>query len=463
MKYIFSLFFCALMFISNAQPGYQIRIKTENIQSDSLFIKSYNVKDKKFTNFLVLKFANDITIKDKTPLDAGIYIIETDSAILSEFLISDAKNQKFTISISEDDVNVEGSKENSANRTYMKQMMEFNQRLRALNLEFQQMQQELPNSMMQVYVDSFMVKLALINNEKKIYQEKMILENKGTLLATIIQCSIEVPMPPQEYYRDQIKLLTYLSEHHFDSFTWDDERLLNTPVLYQHFKDFAQQIFPLDSKTTIPIVLKTLNESKKNRKLYYAFFDFIEHEFGSVKSLYRDELLYIAMLKDILSTTDLEETRQPRYEYELGLINKNHPGDQAIDFKILLSDGDTTSLYAIEAEILILYFQNPDCPTCKEFREKMKNMEVLYHAVNSGKVKVLTLYFEDKEDLWRNYLEKSAFKNWMHGWNYDLQISEKHLYDVRIIPTIMVLDKNKKIVEKDIFPNDLEEWIRKNL
>jgi len=462
MPRLFTIFFSICIFSANAQTGYQIRIKTENIQADSLFIKSYHVKSKKFTNFLSLKFENDLTIKDKMPLDAGIYIIEADSIVLSEFLISDSKNQKFTISILKDDIKVEGSKENSANRAYMKQMVVFNSQLKELNAEFQQIQQkELPHSMMQVYIDTFLIKLDQNNIEKKNYQEKVINENKGLLLATIIQSSIDVSPPPQEYYRDRVKLFTYLAEHHFDSFLWEDERLLNTPVFYNKLKTFAQQLLPLNSKITIPIVLKVLNESKKTRNLYYAFFDFLEQELGSIKSPYRDELLYIAMLKDILSTSDIEETRELRYVYELNLITKNQPGEQAIDFNILMDNGDTTTLYAIDAEILILYFQNPDCPACGEFREKMKNMEVLYHLLNSGKVKIITIYFEKNEELWRNYLHKGAFKTWMHGWNYDLRISEEHLYDVRNIPTIMILDKNKKVIEKDIFPNELEEWLKR--
>ncbi|MCL2246430.1 MAG: DUF5106 domain-containing protein [Lentimicrobiaceae bacterium] len=464
MSRILTLILCTFMLAANAQPVYQIRIKTDKIHADSLFVKSYDVKNKKFTNFISLKFENDITIKDKTALDAGIYIIETDSVVLSEFLISNAKNQNFTINILEDDIKVEGSKENSANRAYMKEMLEFSQQMKALNTEFQQVQQkDLPNSMMQAYIDTFVIKLDHLNSEKKNYQEKIIAENKGLLLASIIRASIEVPPPPQDYYRDRTKLFSYLAEHHFDAFPWEDERLLNTPVLYNKFKTFAQQILPLDSKITIPIVLKVLGDSKKNRNLCYAFFDYMEHEFGNVKSPYRDELLYIAMLSDILELPNLEETRQPRYEYELNLITKNQPGEQTIDFNILMDNGDTTTLYAVDAEILIIYFQNPDCPTCGEFREKMKNMEVLYHALVAGKVKVLTIYFEKNEALWRNYLNTKAFKTWMHGWNYDLKISEEHLYDVRIIPTIMVLDKNKKVIEKDLFPNELEAWLKKNL
>jgi len=453
------------MLTANAQSAYQIRIKTENFHADSLFVKSYNIKNKKFINLLSLKFENDVTIKDKTPLDAGIYVVEADSTVLSEFLISDAKNQKFTISILDTEIKVEGSKENSANRAYMKEMAEFDRKQGVLNAEFQQMRQKgLPNSMMETFMNTFFMKLDTLYIAKKTYQEKVIAENKGTLLSSIIQSSIETPQPPQDYYRDKTKLLSYLSENHFNNFAWNDERLLNTPVFYNKIKSFAQLIVSLETKTKIPIVIKALQESKINKDLYYAFFDFLEHEFGSVKSqLYRDELLYIAMLKDILQTPDLEETRELRYEYELNLINRNFPGSPAIDFNILLDNGDTTTLYAIDAETLIIYFQNPDCPSCSEFREKMKNIENLYNAITSGKVKVITIYFEKDETLWRNYLATKAYKNWMHGWNYDFKISEERLYDIRIIPTTMVLDKNKTIIEKDIFPNELEEWLKQNI
>jgi hypothetical protein len=464
MTRLLTLFFSTLIFISNAQSGYQIRIKTENIHADSLFVKAYHVKSKKFTPFLSLKFENDITFKDKTPLDAGIYVIEADSVILTEFLISDDKNQKFTISLLENDIKIEGSKENSANRAYMKQMFEFNYQLRLLDEEARKIQQmRLPNHEMQIYMDSLSRKADLIFSEKKAFQEKMIVENKGLLLASIIQSSLDAPQPPQEILRDRVKLFSYMAKHHFDNFPWEDERLLNTPVLYNKFKTFGQQIFPLEAEYSIHIVLKVLHESKKNKNMYLALFDYLEREFGYYKSPYRDDILYIAMLQDILKLPGLEETRKLFYEYELNLIKKNQAGMQAQDFNILWANGETTTMYDIDAEYLLLYFQHPDCPICVELRGKMKDMEVVNNAIASGKLKVVTIYFEDNEALWRNYLKTRALENWQHGWNYDESITEKRLYDIRNIPMIMFLDKNKKVIKKDLLSNEIEEWLKRYL
>jgi len=464
MSRLFTLLFCVFVLTSHAQTGYQIRIHTEDIAADSLFVKSYDAKSKKFTPFLSLKFENNITIKDKTPLHPGIYVVETDSTIITEFLISDEKNQKFTFKISKEEILVEGSKENSANRAYMKKMLDFNRQLFVLDDEFREMQQKgLPQYMMQTYVDSLSVKFNRINAEKRAYQEQIAMENKGLLLASIIRGSMEMPPPPKEFLRDRVKYYSYLAANLFNNFPWEDERLLNTPILYNKFKTLGQQILYLEPEFSIPIVINILNESKIRKSMCSALFDYLEREFGSVKSPYRDELLYIAMLKNILETPEVEEVRVPRYEYELRLITKNLAGEQATDFNILFANGDTTAMYNIDAELLILYFQNPDCPTCIELREKMKNMEIVNQAIASGKLKIVTVYFEEKESLWRNYVETNAFKSWEHGWNFDLEISEKHLYDIRTIPMLMFLDKNKKVLKKDLLSNEIEDWLKRYL
>jgi hypothetical protein len=464
MRYFFLLFLSILISVSYAQTGSQIRIKSEKLTADSLFIKSFDVKSKKFINLYAAKFVNDITIIQDNPFEAGIYIIGVDSLTLCELLISDAKKQKITISILEDDIKIEGSKETSANRANMKQMLEFDRQMRILDIEFQQLQQQgLPREQMQPFVDTIVEKLNQILADKKTYQEKTIAEHKGLLLASIIRTSFEMTPPPQDYYNDRVKFYSYMAEHHFDNFPWEDERLLNTPLIYNKFKTFAKQIFPLEPEFSIPVVIKLLNECKRYRNTYYAFFDFLEHEFGSVKALYRDEELYIAMLKETLNLSDLEEARKMRYEYELGRIDKNHSGDAAPDFNILLSNGDTTNLYAIEAELLMVYFQNPDCPQCGELRERMKKMDIVNEAIASGKLKVVTIYFEKNDHLWRNYLKTRAYEHWMHGWNYDLQIEDEHIYDVRIIPMIMFLNKDKKIIKKDLLSNEIESWLRRYL
>ena len=127
----------------------------------------------------------------------------------------------------------------------------------------------------------------------------------------------------------------------------------------------------------------------------------------------------------------------------------------------MLGNGDTTDLYHIEEEYLILYFQNPECPTCIEVREKLKNVESLNMAIKNKKITFLTIYFEQNEALWRSYLSSNANPLYIHGWDYLNDVETNELYDTRVIPYIYLLDRNKKVIRKDIYWNEIDDYIKK--
>ena len=68
-----------------------------------------------------------------------------------------------------------------------------------------------------------------------------------------------------------------------------------------------------------------------------------------------------------------------------------------------------------------------------------------------------TLFYEENEAAWRNYLNKSAHPDYLHGWNYDTKVLSENLYDLRITPMMILVDANKKVVAKDVLPAQLEQ------
>jgi len=125
-----------------------------------------------------------------------------------------------------------------------------------------------------------------------------------------------------------------------------------------------------------------------------------------------------------------------------------------------MSTGDTTSLYDIQADYLILYFQNPDCPSCIELRNKMESMDHLKEALKSQKVKIITIYFEADDRIWRNYLKTSANPAYLHAWNYNQKIVQDNMFDTRTIPMLILVDKEKKVIKKDLMSNEIEQYIK---
>lgn len=460
MKKIFLLIFSLIAFYTLQSQDFKMKI-ISNFQADSISINAYNIEHFKYEKLMALPYSNEMVFTSDTSLNPGIYLIKKDTLVIVEFFISSKKGQNYTIDFTTSEIQFKGSPENQTNQEYIKQMSTFDAKISQLDIEFQELKKRnLPNYMLKPFVDSIAMRAEFIQKQKKEYQLFTIEKQKNTLLASLIQSTIEITSPPKEYYSNREKYYTYLLEHQFDTYKWEDDRLLSTPLPNNKFKFYAQVILELAPEIATPIVIKDLDKSKISKAHYYQFFDYLEIFFGSLTSPYRDETLYIEMLKNALQFPQLSPERKARYEYELNVINKNLKGSILPDFNIVLNNGDSTSLYKINSDFLLLYFQNPDCPSCIELRQKMESMDLLKKAIADKKLTVLTVFFESNEQIWRNYLKTAANPAYIHSWNYDLAIEKNHLFDTRTIPMLILVDRDKRVIKKDLLKNEIEYYMK---
>lgn len=440
-----------------AQVSIHIDIKGDKT-FDSVFVRSEaKLQTKKY---LSAPYSPSVTLQDKESLKPGMYEILGDSTYLAVIFIPSEKNQKFSLTIDGENVTFANSKENTAYYDYLRGMIGYNKRLDSLNEEFQRAQRTLPQYMLKVFVDSLSANARRINDEMRTYQRKTAAVNKGTLMGSVVATATYLNDPPQEVVSDRHLFQSYYIEHFFDNFAWNDPRIFNTIVVEQKLKEICNMIYQYDNPEYDTFVVAALNQAKVNRTSYEYLFDALEHVLGSNISPYKVEHTYIAMLKDALAYPKLDENRKRRYTRELGFIDKNHAGDTVPDFSLVLANGDTTTFYAIESEYTLLYLQHPTCPTCHQVRNRMKGFDKLNRAIESGKLKVVMVYFEDDPKVWDNYIHSSeANPKYLQGWNFDQTIDDKDLFDTRTIPYMFLLDKDKVVIKKDLLVNEIEPYI----
>lgn len=456
---LISILFCLGLTLCHAQM--EIKVKITPQKYDSLKIESH-IKDKDKKVSFTQPFGPEVTFKDKKSLSPGFYWIVGDTSKVGSFLISNDKNQKFTVTITEDTVIYQGSEENTRNVEYISHIHSFGRRLNALDQEFKQAQATMPQYMLKVVVDSLTVKAKRINKEQDEYQQSIAKQYEGTLFASIVQLSRSIPEIPQEYYQQRELYQQYVVEHYFDHFPWNDPRIFYTPIGEDRIKEFCNIIYQLDRKDLDTFVVAALNAARVNEQSLFLFYDKVEKILGSNISPYKVEHTYIRMLQNILTYPKLDENRERRYKRELKTINKNLEGDIVPNFRIVMANGDTTSLYDIQSEYMLLYLQHPTCPTCREVRGKMANYPALNSAIAKKNLVVLTVYFEDDNQVWQNYLKSpEANPNYLHGWNFDQTIEDNELYDTRTIPYMFLLDKDKKVIRKDLLYNEIEDYIKR--
>lgn len=442
---------------ATAQVSIHIDFKTDD-QYDSVYVRSAaKLQTKKM---LKAAYGPSVTLQDKESMKPGMYEIVGDSTFLGVILIPNEKNQKFDLTISKDNVTFRKSPENTGYYDYLKGIADYNKKLDSLNDEFQQAQRSMPQYMLKVFVDSLSATARRINDEMRLYQRRTAAAHPNTLFGSIVATATYLPDPPQEVLSNRQLFHRYYIEHFFDNFAWNDPRIFNTPVVEQKMKEICNLIYQLDNPDFDTLLVAAMEKAKVNQTSYEYLFDALEYVLGRNISPYKVEHTYIAMLKNALPYPKLDENRKRRYTRELGFIDKNHAGDTIPNFNMVLANGDTISMYDIQSEYTLLYLQHPTCPTCHQVRNKMKDFDKLNKAIASGKLKVVMVYFEDDPQVWSNYINsREANPKYLQGWNFDQTIEDQNLFDTRTIPYMFLLDKDKKVIKKDLLYNEIEPYM----
>lgn len=462
-----------LMPLCAIAQNFALTINSSGLKADTLRLETFKrvkITDEHqrfegeiiYENVAVTPYTGNAVIKQKKPLKPGYYRVMGDSSLLFELLISEEKKQKITVNIAENGaVSFINSPENSNFQTFQEKSARYAFLQDSLNGIFQNSRNSMPPYMLQNLLQNLQAEAQKLENEENAYRQKVMNENPGTLLASIVKFSAPLPPPPTSIMQDQSKLMMYSIEHAFDHFDFKDGRLGTTPMAMDRLIYTCSNLFYLDPSQSPEPAVRLLNKLQANADNYHAFFNVMETAFGTIGVSFWTEEIYLAMLKNALDYSQLEERRVKYYQQVYELQSKNLAGMQIPDIHIQWGDSSRSSLYAVESEYTLLYLQNPDCHTCTAVRGYLAANEDLNRAIESGKLKVVTLYFDKDEALWQRYLKTKANPKYLHGWDYNGEIDAGLLFDLRAIPVIFLLDKDKRVIKKNIAHYEISDYLKK--
>ncbi len=175
-----------------------------------------------------------------------------------------------------------------------------------------------------------------------------------------------------------------------------------------------------------------------------------EKYFYDPNSPMRQEDFYIMYLQNIIANDKIDDMLKIRPKYQLEMSLKNRPNDIATNFSFELRNGQTQQLKSIKSNYTILFFNNPDCTDCKRVKE-------LFEDNRMPNTKIVAIYCDDDKELWRN---TEYDKEWING--YSKKVSDDKIYDLRAIPALYLLDKDKKVILKDATAEMILSYIYQN-
>ena len=241
----------------------------------------------------------------------------------------------------------------------------------------------------------------------------------------------------------------YMVEHYWDKFDFSDTLFIaevDTSHMATAFAIYATGYVP--DSLAHSAMSRLMQKASASRKMFDYFMTLSEMVLHDPNSPLRDDEKYIPVLEAAVASPLYDEYERMPYEYDLKVAMQNRVGHKANDFVYTLSSERSARMYNVKAEYLLIFISNPGCPMCRDIREQLMASPLLNELSERGKFKVLVIYPDKDLEAWREHLQDYP-ASWINGYDADQRIEKERLYDLKAIPALYLLDKQKRVMAKD--------------
>lgn len=251
-------------------------------------------------------------------------------------------------------------------------------------------------------------------------------------------------MPPmQASEQDQFE---YMVEHFWDRFDFADtlfiERVDSIEMMGVMVEYISNYVGPYNGEP----VRKLMKKASTSRKMLDYFVGLTEKLFHDPNSPLRSDELYIPVLEAQIAAPFYDKYEKMVPEFDLSLASQNRIMHKANDFRYTTASGRSSNLYSVKANYILIYINNPGCPMCGDIQAQIESSALLSELIATGDLKIVALYPDQDLELWHAH---PLPKSWINGYDKGCVIEKNRLYDLRAIPALYLLDKDKNVLIKD--------------
>lgn len=458
----FSLLVCFLLWtVAGAQtPGYHIRLKIDGYQQDTLLI-AYHLADKQYISDTLLRAKDGFfTLQGDEPLEPGMYlaVMRPDNQYF-QFLVTE-REQRFSIETTATQqvgrTRIKNSPDNSLFYEYLGFLDKQRQEADRLRKEQEAATDAKKKQALQTELDR-------IDADVADYQQSLITTYPQMLTAAIVKANLAQTPPAFKGTEEEVntKQWRWMQQHYFDNLDLADERLLRTPFLYTRVNYFVEKLQVQHPDTLIQAIDYVLERMRPAPEIFKFFLvDFLNDAAGS-KIIGRDAI-YVHLVDKYYAKGDATWIEEEQLAKMIDNANTLRPiliGKTAPDLRMQRRDGTPLSLSEVKADYTILLFWAYDCGHCKKSTPVLKEFYEKYKDQGVKIFSVCTKAATDMAECWK-YVDENELGEWIQVVDPTMRSRFGSLYDVRSTPKIYVLDRNKKIVSKNIAAEQLDELLQ---
>lgn len=458
-KFATSLFLCLFSinhFVSGADEGYKIAVKVNNLK-DSVCYLGFYYGDKKYVQDTArINDAGLYVFEGNEPLEGGVYFVYAPKNLYLEIVVNE---QQFSIETDANDpvgsLKVKDSRENQVFMQLQQYGIEKQQKLTQLKevLEIHKNNSD-STALIQEQIQA-------INEELITYRKKLVRENSDLFVSRVIQASevTEVPETVGKHAEDPAKAkYQYYKTHFLDHIDLADARMLKTPVFHTKLMEYFDKVVVQHPDSVFAAAQEVLDKAQSNEDMFRYILTNLasKYETSNVMGM---ETVFVRLAEDYYlsdKTPWVEEEVLAKIKEKVEETKPTLIGEPAPAMTLMDTLDRPVSLYAIEANYLILYFYDPTCGNCKKKTPIVH--EAYQHLKNEG-VKVLAVNTITDSDTWKEYIRENEL-DWINAGDVHVRSNFRYEYNIESVPRVFILDKDKKIIARRLGAEDIEPFMK---
>lgn len=472
-RFLFS--FCLLLTTAGvwAQTGgYQISIQVKPLKKTWVYMGYYYGKILPVSDSAFLDETGHGVFKGTKALPQGIYVIApSKSRILTELLIG--KNQKF--SLVTDTTNPEkltvftGSPENTQFQAYTAYISN-----RGMAIEQARQAQAKASG---AEKDKLQAVIQKNTDEIETYRKTVIKQQPTSLLAAIFGAMQEPDLGGKyknaHSMKDSLTAYYNARQHYWDGVNFMDGRIVRTPVFEKKLKTYFDAYISPEPDSITHETNWMLALGRNDSEMFKYLINYFVDSYFNPRIMGQDKV-FLNMFEKYFSkespVTWLSEAQLKQISDRAYMLMANQLGTQAGEMNLLDTNGAVKSLYGVSAPYTVVAFYDPNCGHCKIEIPKMDSLYKVEWKKEQVQVYAVMVAENSMTD-WKPFIRQYG-NGWVHvHQTVEMKAEEEknkqpnfhQLYDVRSTPTLFLLDKDKRIIAKNLALDDLEKVLQQKI
>ncbi len=294
----------------------------------------------------------------------------------------------------------------------------------------------------------------------------------ATIFGSMQDLSLPASLKTPKTYQDSLAVYYYSRQHFWDGVNFMDGRVVRTPVFEKKLNYYLNSYVQPEADSIIHEFNWMTALGRNDNEMFQFLIGYFVDNYFNPKIMGQDKV-FVHVYEKYFATkqvTWLTPNQMKQIEDRAMMLISNQVGEPAADLDLVDTAGKVQTLYSQPGNFTVVVFWDPNCGHCKT---EVPRLDSLYKASwkNSGVNIYAVMSAESSFSDWKPFIDKNAV-GWMHVHQTPEMraIEEKNklpnyhqLYDVRTTPTMFLLDKQKRIIAKNLSLEDLNKVLEQKI